>query len=184
MPPTQKAPEQADIDQVKPEAQPLESSGKYGPDAESIKLFYPYSIKLDAFSRREEAEKSFEVYRQKGLSPFWVKVSLGDQGVWYRVFAGYFENQTQAVEVIKAHNLKGAEVKNTKFAALIGTYRSEAEVNIHIRHLSEQGFSPYVVKGPSGELYLYVGAFYTQKGAQDQVAELLAGGIQSKIVER
>ena len=50
--------------------------------------------------------------------------------------------------------------------------------------LSDQGFSPYTINGLKGEIYLYVGAFYTRKGAQDQYAELLATGIQSKVVER
>ena len=152
--------------------------------AESVKLLYPYSIKLTYFRSREVAEKSLAVYRAKGLSPYWVKVNLGDQGVWYRVFAGYFEDIDGAEEIIKTHKLHGALVRKTAFAALIGTYRSELEVNTQIQQISEQGYSPYVIKGADGECYLYVGAFNTRKGAKEQYADLLASGIESKMVER
>jgi len=166
------------------ETEPSETSSQTGLNIESIKQQYPYSIKLTYFRSREAAEKSLAVYREKGLSPYWVKVKLGDQGIWYRVFAGYFEEIAQAEEIIKTFNLKGALVKQTKFATLIGTYQSESDVNSWIQQILEQGFSPYVVKGANGESHLYVGAFYTRKGAEDQSADLLAVGIKGKVVER
>jgi len=162
----------------------LEIIGESEQSAESVKLLYPYSIKLTYFRSREDAEKSLAVYRAKGLSPYWVKVNVGDQGVWYRVFTGYFEDIAGAEEIIKTHKLHGALVKKTAFATLIGTYRSELEVNTQIQQISEQGFSPYVVKGANSEFYLYVGAFYTYRGAKKQYADLLASGIESKVVER
>jgi cell division septation protein DedD len=157
---------------------------KSEPAVKAVGLSYPYSIKLTYFRSRKDAEKSLAVYRAKGFSPYWVKVNVGDQGVWYRVFAGYFEDIAGAEEIIKTHKLHGALVKKTAFATLIGTYRSELEVNTQIQQISEQGFSPYVVKGTNSEMYLYVGAFYTRRGAKEQYADLLASGIESKVVER
>lgn len=166
------------------EIESLEKSSEPGLNTESTKRLYPYSIKLHYFRSREGAEKSIAVYRQKGLSPYWVKVNLGDYGVWYRVFTGYFEDIEQAENIIKTQKLTKAKVKKTKYAALIGTYRSETKLNEQIQLISKKGFSPYVVKGSNGEFYLYAGAFYTQKGAEDQYADLLASGIESKVVER
>jgi HD-GYP domain-containing protein (c-di-GMP phosphodiesterase class II)/cell division septation protein DedD len=163
---------------------PVPTSGKAGFNTEAIKRQYPFSIKLPSFRSQEAAENSLAGYREKGLAPYWVKVGLGDQGIWYRVFAGYFEDMAQAEEIIKSLNLKGASIKKTRFATLIGTYQSESEANNRIRQILKQGFSPYVVKQANGEFYLYVGAFYTRKGAEDQYADLLAAGIKSKIVER
>jgi hypothetical protein len=74
----------------------LEKANEPGLDKESIKRLYPYSIKLHYFRSREGAEKSIAEYRQKGLSPYWVKVNLEDHGIWYRVFTGYFEDIGQA----------------------------------------------------------------------------------------
>jgi len=159
-------------------------SEKSGADAKSIKLFYPYSVKLVSVRTHAEAEKYLALYRQKGLSAYWVKVDLGAQGIWYRIFAGYFGDIGQAQAIIKTHKLDEAVVKQTKFAVLVGTYASEADVNAQIRMLTKQGFSAYAIKDPNGAFSLYVGVFYTQKGAEDQHAELLSKGIQSKIVER
>ncbi|MEE8432492.1 MAG: HD domain-containing phosphohydrolase [Candidatus Desulfatibia sp.] len=167
-----------------PDKESLETSSKYGMESVSTKRLYPYSIRLDAFRSRQKADKTLAIYREKGLSPYWVKVDLGDKGVWYRIFTGYFDNVKQAGKVIKASKLKGAAIKKTKYATLIGTYRSETTVNDQIKLISKEGFSPYVVKGSNNIFYLYVGAFYTHKGAEDQYADLLADGIESKIVER
>ena len=150
----------------------------------STKRSYPYSIRLDAWRTRQKTEKILKVYREKGLSPYWVKVDLGDKGVWYRIFTGYFDNVKQAEKVIKASNLKGAAIKKTKYATLIGTYRSETTLNDQIKLISKKGFSPYVVKGAHSEIYLYVGAFYTYRDAKKQYADLLASGIESEVVER
>ncbi|MFC1826143.1 HD domain-containing phosphohydrolase [Thermodesulfobacteriota bacterium] len=164
--------------------QKIETPKKSEPDVIAVKKSYPYSIKLTYFRSREKAEKALVVYREKGLAPYWVKVKLGDQGIWYRVFAGYFEDIPQAEEIIKTLGLKGALVKETKFASLIGSYQSETDLNSRIQQILKLGFSPYVVKGAEGKFYLYVGAFYTRKGAKDQYNDLLAAGIESKVVER
>jgi len=166
------------------ETEPLETSSKTGLNTESIKRLYPYSIKLHYFRSRKRAEESLAAYRQKGFSPYWVKADLGDQGVWYRVFTGYFEEIEQAENIIKTRKLTKAAVKKTRYATLIGTYRSETDANSKIELILKQGFSAYVVKGVNNEFYVYVGAFYTQKGAQSQYADLLAAGIKSKVVER
>jgi len=162
----------------------LEASNKYRMEGVSTKRSYPYSIRLDAWRTRQKTEKILAVYREKGLSPYWVKVDLGDKGVWYRIFTGYFDNVKQAEKVIKASNLKGAAIKKTKYATLIGTYRSETTLNDQIKLISKKGFSPYVVKGTNSEIYLYVGAFYTYRDAKKQYADLLASGIESEVVER
>lgn len=167
-----------------PDKEPLEASKKYRMEGVSTKRLYPYSIKLDAWRTLQKAEKILAVYREKGLSPYWVKVDLGDQGVWYRIFTGYFDNVKQAEKVIKASNLKGAAVKKTKYATLIGTYRSETTLNDQIKLISEKGFSPYIVKGANSDFYLYIGAFYTYRDAKKQSADLLASGIESEVVER
>jgi len=162
----------------------LEASNKYRKEGVSTKRLYPYSIKLDGWRTRQKTEEILAVYREKGLSPYWVKVDLGDKGVWYRIFTGYFDNVKQAEEVIKASNLKGAAIQKTKYAILIGTYRSETTLNDLIKMISKKGFSPYVVKGANSKFYLYVGAFYNYRDAKKQYADLLAVGIQNRIVER
>lgn len=143
----------------------------------------PYSILLASFRAHEDAQKSVTAYVEKGLSPYRVKINLGDKGIWHRVFAGHFKDVTEAERTIKDLKLIGAIVKKTKYAALIGTYSSEETLNAKNLLLLKYGYSPYITKG-NGKSYLYVGAFYTRIGAENQCSELISNGIQCQVVER
>jgi cell division protein FtsN len=145
---------------------------------------YPYSVYLGSYPSRERADKAISGYRKKGLSPYWVKVDLGDKGVWYRVFMGHFENKENAEQFITKQQLSGAGVKKPRYANLLGGYESEEELNARKLALSDLGYCPYVINGVHGESLLYTGAFYQKVRAQRQHAELAAKGIQSQVVER
>lgn len=145
---------------------------------------YPYSIKLDSFRTVNEAQKAVSGYIAKGLSTYWVKVDLGSQGIWYRVFAGHFGSIQQAEAAIQEHKLEGATIKTTKYATRIGKFFSQTKLNDKKIFVSDIGFSPYVIKEKDNSYSLYVGAFYTRKGADEQVADLRANGIEALIVER
>ncbi len=161
-----------------------ENLDKVGLATKKINVSHPYSIQLASCRSRESAEKNIKIFTEKKLSPYWVKVNLGDKGTWFRVFEGHFENVQKAEEVIKRHQIKGARVKKTKYSNLIGTYSSEAALNAKSRVLLDLGFSPYVIKDNNGRFNLCVGAFFTKKGAKDLSSDLISSGIQSQVVER
>jgi cell division septation protein DedD len=151
---------------------------------EESSLSYPYSIYLGAYKTPERAERAISMYRNKGLSAYWVKVDLGDKGVWYRVFTGYFRDQKQAEAFIKRKRLEDARAKRTKYATLIGIYATERDAQKKFLALSRLGYSPYVIETNRGESQLYVGAFYTKIGAEVQRSDLASKGVQSQVVER
>lgn len=145
---------------------------------------YPFSIKLDSFRNSKEAQSALPTYNVKGLNAYWVKANLGSQGIWYRVFAGAFQTGEEAAAVIRELGLKDAVAKETKYAALIGMFSSQTEIDQKVKLLSDKGYSPYVIQGKDQAFFLFVGAFYTRKGAEEQVADLLTSGIQSEIIAR
>ena len=147
-------------------------------------LPYPYSVYLGAYKNTERAERAISIYRNKGLSAYWVKVDLGDKGIWYRVFTGYFRDQNEAEAFIRRKRIADGEVKRTKYAALIGIYATERDAQKEFLALSKLGYSPYVIEMGSGESQLYVGAFYTKIGAEQQHSDLASKGVQSRVVER
>jgi len=147
-------------------------------------LPYPFSVYLGAYKTPERAERAISLYRKKGLSAYWVKVNLGEKGVWYRVFTGYFKDQNEADTFIERKRLADAKAKRTKYATLVGVYATEASAQKKFLVLSKLGYSPYVIETNSGESQLYVGAFYTQAGAEEQRTDLSSKGIQSRVVER
>ena len=168
--------------------EPLEKSEKLPQPDETISekkpVSLPYSIHLASFRAREDAQKSVTTYGEKRLSPYWVKVNLGDRGIWYRVFAGHFKDVPGAERTIKDLKLRGAIVLKTKYATLIGTYSSEEALGAQNLLLLKYGYLPYIIKGNNGKSYLYVGAFCTRIGAENQRSELISNGIQCQVVER
>lgn len=145
---------------------------------------YPFSIKLDSFRTMEEVRSALAAYRAKGLDAYWVKVNLGNQGIWYRIFAGTYPSEDEAAAVIRRLGLKDAVAKTTKYATLIGMNSSQSTNDKAFKSLSDKGYAPYVIQGGDQRFFLFVGAFYTRKGAEEQQTDLLSNGIQSEIVER
>lgn len=145
---------------------------------------YPYAIKLSHFRDRADAAEAAKGYRSPDFSTYWVKVDLGHQGIWYRVFGGYFGSLNTADQFIKFNGLDGAVAKNTKYANWVGSSDSEELVWEKAGEIEGLGFSPYVIQREDGNFHLYVGAFYTKAGGEAQYKDLIAKGIESKIVQR
>jgi len=147
---------------------------------------FPYSIQLASFNEDNHAvfKKSFQKFQKNGLAPFWVKVDLGGKGFWHRVLAGCFRQKSEAREMIRAKNLEGAIVADTKFAVRISEYKNEPALRQMITSLETKGYFPYVIKKAAAKYVLYVGAFYTRKVAQRTVDELTVQGLPSEAVLR
>jgi SPOR domain len=147
-------------------------------------LKYPYSVYLGSFKAADAVKKAMSEYYEKGLSPYCAKVDLGDKGVWFRFFTGYFQTKEEAEKFIRDRNIQGASLGITKYANLIGIYSSDNEVEEIRKLLESAGFYPYVIKGPSGKSYLYSGAFDRKEHAEKNQVILASKGITSKTTER
>jgi capsular exopolysaccharide synthesis family protein len=147
-------------------------------------LLHPYSIYLGSFRTLERAKRAISLYRKRGLSPYCSKVDFQEKGIWYRVFAGHFQDSGMAEKFKKRHRLGEGTVKRTAYANLIGTYRESSELENKHLSLKRSGYFPYVIKGEDGESRLYVGAFITRKGAEQQYHDLKSRGIQNQVVQR
>jgi len=145
---------------------------------------YPYSIYLGAQKTLSRAKRAVTIYQEQGLSPYWVKVDLGDKGVWYRIFQGHFVKEEDAEAFIREKNLEGAKVKRTRYANLIGTYSTVEDLRSKTFALLELGYCPYAILDADGHVGLYAGAFYTKAGADTQRRELASKGIENQVVVR
>jgi hypothetical protein len=145
---------------------------------------YPYSVYLGSFKAPEAVKKALSDYQEKGLSAYWTRVDLGDKGVWYRFFAGYFRTKEEAGKYIVDRNLQGATPGVTKYANFIGSYGSDKEIEDQKRLLVSAGFYPYVIKDPDGKSLVYSGAFDRKEYAEKERSDLASKGIMSTVVER
>jgi len=149
-----------------------------------ILLSYPYSIYLGSYSNDIGVKEASSDYEKIGLSPYWIKIDLGEKGVWYRLFAGYFQTRREADEFINTRQIQGADTRLTKYANLIGIYSSQEEIEKQKAILEELGYSPYVISDTENVFRLCVGAFYQKDRAEEQNSDMALNGIQSQIVER
>ena len=147
-------------------------------------LSYPYSIYLGSYSSISKVKKASSDYMKLKIPSYWIKIDLGEKGVWYRLFGGYFQTREETDEFIKTWHVQGAESRLTKYANLIGIYTSEEDIGKHKAHLEELGYSPYIISDTEDTYRLYVGAFFQKVRAEEQKYDLALKGIQSEIVER
>jgi len=145
---------------------------------------YPYSILLASFKQASSVERLINELKTKGIDPYWVKVDLGTDGIWYRVFNGFYPDMQQAQLIIEQNNWPGALPKSTRFAAWIGGFSNRQDMEKEIKELSTQGYSTYSIVDDDNVAHLFVGAFFTRKGAETQSAALLDAGFESTVVER
>jgi cell division septation protein DedD len=174
-----------ELQQVPVQAQVSEkpSAPKAAPSKPSAPQ-YPYSVYLGSFKAPEAVKKALSDYQEKGLSAYWVKVDLGEKGVWYRFFTGYFRTKDEAAKYISEKAIQGAEPGITKYANLIGTYTSEKEAEDHKKALVSAGFYPYVIKDAEGKSLVYSGAFDRKEYAEKERDNLASKGLVSAVVER
>jgi hypothetical protein len=146
---------------------------------------YPYSVYFGSYKHADGAQEVISSYEEKGvLSPYWVKVDLGEKGVWYRVLAGYFQTKDEVETYIDKHQLTEGKSRHVLYANLIGHYRSDEELSGEKLSLSKLGYCPYVITTDDGESFLYTGAFYHKADAEKERFELASKGIQAQIVKR
>ncbi|MGD9032076.1 MAG: SPOR domain-containing protein, partial [Desulfobacteraceae bacterium] len=179
----------------KPQSKPVTSIPKRGPTSRHAAVAnaasfpkktrsHPYSLYLGSFRTLERAERAIFLYSKKGLSPYCSKVDFNEKGIWFRVFTGHFQDREKAEKFKEHHKLGEGTVKKTAYASLVGTYTQSRELENRVLSLKGLGYFPYVIKGEDGKSRLYVGAFITREGAEQQYHDLQLRGIQSQIVKR
>jgi cell division protein FtsN len=145
---------------------------------------YPFSLQIGSYRTLKRADTAITIYRKKGLSPYWVKVDLGENGTWFRVFVGNFRYKENAKKYRLEHNISGSLIKRIAYANLIGIYLVEEQFEDEMSVLEKKGYFPYVIKDELEKYRLYVGAFFTKAGVEKQHAKLFDQGILSEIVKR
>jgi capsular exopolysaccharide synthesis family protein len=143
-----------------------------------------FSVYLGSFKTGRKAEETVSLNKQQGIDSFWVRVKHEDIGTWYRIYAGCFKDRGQAESFIDEHDFEEAEIKETSYANLIGSFKTQEDLNAKVQSIEDLGYSTYSIKGADGAYNLFTGAFITAAGAEEQNRELKSAGIESSVVRR
>jgi len=145
---------------------------------------YPFSILLETCAEQATAELAIPYYQQRGITAHWVKVNLGPEGIWYRLFTGEFATVSEAQAYLDQEKLVDKPIKATYFSARVGIYQDKAQLAEAFVKTSETGVIPYILGTREGDYFLYVGAFYTFIGATAQCRDLVESGLTCEPVKR
>ena len=145
---------------------------------------YPYSLYLGSFRSDERAKKAIALYRDDGFAPYRVRVEFKEKGVWFRIYGGYFKDFEEADAFRKKYQLWEAEIRRTNYANLVGIYSNDKALKDKISSLENMGLSPYVIPEKNGKSSLFLGAYITLEGAEQQHQNFLSQGISVQVVKR
>jgi cell division septation protein DedD len=145
---------------------------------------YPYSIYLSSLKTLDQAKKAISVYAKKGITSYWVKVNFKEKGEWYRIYVGHFKDRQEADGFAQARGIAEKETLKTEYASLIGVYSQPSDVDGKVKAISDLGYSSYTVKGSDGKCRLLVGAYVTEEAAEQQRQDLMAKGVENRVIKR
>ncbi len=123
-------------------------------------------------------------YRTNGVDSNWVKVDLGEDGIWYRHFAGRFNGRAEALQFIRESGLAGARILAAPWAISVGEGMSPEVIGGIADMLRSNRYDAYVQEKKNGGYRLLIGAFVTRKGAENAAREITLPGIVPEIVLR
>lgn len=123
-------------------------------------------------------------HRANGVDSHWVKVDLGEDGIWYRHFAGRFNSRAEAQQLIMDSGLATARILSVPWAISVGEGTTPEEVDSIAEMLKSNGYDCYVQKIKKGVYRLLIGAFVTKEGAENAAREITLPGITPEIVLR
>jgi len=172
------------VDQKQPEVAP----GPPAPaETETVFIYqegrFPYSVYLGSFNSTSQAKRAIDHFAKSGIASFWVKVNLGEKGIWYRVYSGEFTDKEGAEAFINEKAIKDGEIRKAPYAVYTGGFTDRAALEGVASILKENDYSPYIIADENFDNLLN-GAFVTKAGAEELSAELNALGIANKVVLR
>jgi len=126
----------------------------------------PYSIWLSSCQRQESVQKVLAKYKKINLKPYTIKVDLGENGIWWRIYAGRYKTRKEAIREKNKYGLTNKIVLKAPYADYPDTYNNENE---------EVNKKPFInAKNNEGLTALQIAS---QKGHQS-IVELLRKGAQ------
>ena len=175
------------VSEVKPPAvesgpEPTSQKAATGPVPPATE-HYPYSLHMGSVKTKRQVGRFIAELQKKGLSPYWIFVSLPDKGQWYRVFVGNFRTEAEADAFQKAHGIRADRILKTPYAVRIGSFTSKEDLDQKISSLKAAGYCPYIIE-QQGRYDLLVGAYQTRQAAEQLAVRLKALGFDCEMALR
>jgi type II secretory pathway predicted ATPase ExeA len=155
------------------------------PGAEIMEPVYlPYSLRSSSYQQPFRAAQELSEIRQMGLMPYLVRVDLGDMGIWWRVYIGFYSTEEDARKLKAVYSLSQVTIQKTEYACQLGEFSTETEVSTLFERLKQIESFPYVIQRGKNRFLMYVGAYERKSEAESEHRNLLKKGFKNQIVKR
>jgi cell division protein FtsN len=147
-------------------------------------MFFPYSLRASSYQQADRALQEITEIRKLGLTPYLVKADLGDMGIWWRIYIGFYSTEEDAKKIQAAYQLPNTTVQKTGYACLIDEYPNETETRNMFEKLKETGYFPYAIQKGKDRYGLYIGAYEKKSEAESHKQDLIKNRITCEVVKR
>jgi type II secretory pathway predicted ATPase ExeA/cell division septation protein DedD len=175
------APKRSDVTEPSGSAARVEAVAAGSPETFPL---HPYSLRASSYQLEERAAQELSEIRQMGLSPYLVKADLGDLGILWRVYIGFYASEEEAKKAKAAHKLSSATVQRTDYACQVGEFSNETDGLNILAKLKKAGYSPYAIQKGRSLFRIYLGAYESKSEAESLQQRLQQKGIKSQVVKR
>ncbi len=122
----------------------------------------PYALQLASYHTAKNAERGVAHYRKNGVPAHW---QIINDGRWYRIVSGKFENFRQATRYKTDHGLKTAMVINAPLTVKVLPRQPDIPDTDIRRLLSEIGHDSLMETDLLGDNTIYTGLFVSVENA-------------------
>lgn len=102
----------------------------------------PFSLRSASYQQRDRALQEISEIKQLGLNPYLVKVDLGDLGILWRIYIGFYASEEEAKNIKATYKLNNATVQKTEYACQVFEFTNETDGLNMIEKLKQSGYSP------------------------------------------
>lgn len=155
------------------------ASGRQQPDRSSAGTV---ALQLGSFRSQESARRGAARYREKGVPALWQMV---EDGRWYRIVAGKFENRSQAARYQRTHRLNTAIIIDSPLTVNVRPRRSHLSDTDVCHFLLEMGYDSLMETGIAGNNEIYTGLFISVEDAATTAERINSDGrLVAEVVSR
>lgn len=146
--------------------------------------FHPFSLRSSSYQKHERAFSEISEMRKMGLTPYLVKVDLGDLGTLWRIYIGFYSTEEEARKIKNTYKLVNATVQKTEYACQVGEFTNETDGMSMFERFKQSGYFPYAIQKGRNLFRMYLGAYEKRTEAEALQHELQTKGVKSQVVKR
>lgn len=145
---------------------------------------HPFSLRSSSYQQQERASQEIYEMKQMGLTPYLVRVELGDLGPLWRIYIGFYSTEEEAKKIRTTYKLANATVQKTDYACQVGEFSNETDGMAMFERLKQSGYFPYAIQKGRNLFRMYLGAYEKRSEAEALQQELQKKGVKSQVVKR